>query len=513
MREADRRTIEDAGIPSITLMEHAGRQVAAAMATAFPDLTSLRVAVVSGRGNNGGDGFVVARVLRERGVDVSVVLIGRAADLTGDARTNFGRLGVAAREAPDEAAWRQASAGVLAADVIVDALVGTGLTAPLTGVMAAVVRDINAAGRRVVAIDLPSGLFADRSDIPGDAIAAALTVTLAAPKLPLVQPPAQALTGRLVVADIGIPRSVIDTLDGPRVEVLTRDAMAALVGQRRRDAHKGDYGHILVVAGSTGKTGAASLTAMAALRSGAGLVTVATPASCASVVAALGREYMTLGLEEGGAGDLAAGAVTQVLEFDADVLAIGPGLGRSPGVRALVRSLVERSPRPLVLDADALHAFAGDSGPLGARTGPSAILTPHPGEMAALTGLPIAEVQARRLDVARDFARANHVVVVLKGAWTVIAMPDGRAFINSTGNPGMATAGTGDVLTGAVAAWVAQVADAGAACSLAVYLHGLAGDLAAAEHGEVGLVAGDVLDRLGRAALDLTGAAARPSPL
>ncbi len=378
--------------------------------------------------------------------------------------------------------------------------------------MAGVVRDINAAGRRVVAIDLPSGLSADRSDVPGEAIAAALTVTLAAPKLPLVQPPAEALAGTLVVADIGIPATVIDSLDGPRVEVLTRDAMAALRGPRRRDSHKGDYGHVLVAAGSVGKTGAASLTGMAALRSGAGLVTIATPASCAPVVAALGREYMTLALEEE-SGVVAAGALNRILEFDADVLAVGPGLGRSAGVTTLVRTLVERSTRPLVLDADALHAFAGDPGPLARRTGPPVILTPHPGEMAALSGLPIAEVQARRLDVARDFATTNRVVVVLKGARTIIATPDGRAFINSTGNPGMATAGTGDVLTGAVAAWVAQIADVGAACSLAVYLHGLAGDMAAAEQGETGLIAGDVLDRLGRAALALAGRRSRPSTL
>jgi NAD(P)H-hydrate epimerase len=495
-------------------MEHAGRQVVAAMRTTFPDLASLRVGIVAGRGNNGGDGFVVARLLRERHVDARVVLVGRRADVRGDAAVNLERLremGFPVTELAGEADWAAARADVLACDVIVDALVGTGATSPLSGLTAEVVRDVNAARRRVVAIDLPSGLIADRTDIPGEAIEAVLTVTLAAPKLALTQAPAETRSGALVVADIGIPAEVIASLEGPWVEVLTRERVRRLLPVRRPDAHKGDFGHILIIAGSPGKTGAASLAGMAALRSGAGLVTVATPASSAPIVAALGREYMTLALDEDQHGLVTPSAVSRVTAFDADVIAVGPGLGRSPGVTAFVRGLVEQSPRPLVLDADALHAIAGA---LTASRHPSApiVLTPHPGEMAALAGLTSAGVQAQRLDVARTYATTHGVTVVLKGANTVIAAADGRAFINSTGNPGMATAGTGDVLTGAIAACAARVRPIEEACALAVYLHGAAGDLAAAEEGDSGLIAGDVLARLGRAARDLAAPAAGQPP-
>jgi NAD(P)H-hydrate epimerase len=512
MREADRRAIA-AGIPSLTLMEHAGRQVVAAMRATFPDLASRRVGILAGRGNNGGDGFVVARLLHEHNVPVRVALVGRCADVRGDAAVNLDRLrqlGLTVTELGGAEDWAVARADLLASDVIVDALVGTGAAAPLSGLAAEVVRDVNAARRRVVAIDLPSGLIADRTDVPGEAIEAMLTVTLAAPKLALTQAPAATRAGALVVADIGIPADIMANIEGSWVERLTTERARSLLPVRRPDAHKGDFGHILIVAGSPGKTGAASLAGMAALRSGAGLVTVATPASSAAIVAALGREYMTLALDEDEHGLIAPSALPRVTAFDADVVAVGPGLGRSPGVTAFVRGLVQQSSRPLILDADALHAIAGAP---AASLNPSApiVLTPHPGEMAALADVTSAAVQAQRLDIARAYARAHRVTVVLKGASTVIAAPDGRAVINSTGNPGMATAGTGDVLTGAIAAWAAQVRPIEDACALAVYLHGAAGDLAAAEEGESGLIAGDVLARLGQAARNLAAAAAAQS--
>ncbi|HET9271109.1 MAG TPA: NAD(P)H-hydrate dehydratase [Vicinamibacterales bacterium] len=508
MREADRRA-SAAGVPSIALMENAGREVASAMAAAFPDLASCRVAVVAGRGNNGGDGFVVARLLRGRGIDVRAVLLGRGADLRGDAATNLQRLrehGLAVTEVTSEAEWAAVGGEVLACDLIVDAIVGTGATAPLAGLAAGVVGDINEARKRVVAIDLPSGLIADRTDVPGEAIQATLTVALGTAKLALTQPPANALSGTLVVADIGIPTDVVARLEGPWIELLTKEFARRLLPARRHDVHKGELGRILIVAGSPGKTGAASLAGLSALRSGAGLVTIATPASSMSTVATLGREYMTLALDEDGDGLVTPAALARVLQFDADVIAAGPGLGRSAGVTAFVRGLLERATRPLVLDADALHAVAGAPKPSRPLSPPIA-LTPHPGEMAALTGMTPSGVQAQRLDVARAYATEHGVTVVLKGANTVIAAPDGRLFINSTGNPGMATAGTGDVLTGAIAAWAAQLRPIEDACALAVYLHGAAGDLAAAEEGESGLIAGDVLARLGRASRDLAAAA------
>jgi NAD(P)H-hydrate epimerase len=394
---------------------------------------------------------------------------------------------------------------VLAVDLIVDALVGTGLAAPLSGLYQTVVDDINATPAPVVSVDLPSGLSADTPDVIGPAVDAALTVTLGAPKLPLVLPPAEALAGTLVIADIGIPAAVVDGVDGPRVDLLTRDAMRALVPPRAASSHKGDYGHVLVVAGSPGKTGAAVLAARAALRSGAGLVTVATPAGCVPLVAPHGPEFMTLALDEDADGHVSARAADQVLAFDADVIAMGPGLGRSPAVRAFVRSVVEQSGVPLVLDADALMAFAGEPDRLIGRDDVDLILTPHPGEMAALTGLSTDDVQADRLAAARGFASDHRAYLVLKGHRTIVATPEGQASINLTGNPGMATAGMGDVLTGVLAAWIAQLMDPAAACRLGVYVHGLAGDLAEADEGDVALVAGDVVARLGDAVLELTG--------
>jgi NAD(P)H-hydrate epimerase len=515
MREADRRTIEDVGIPAIVLMENAGREAAAAIETAFDDIATFRIAILCGPGNNGGDGFVVARALAARGADVDVYVIGGAAASTGDARANLRVLQrmdvVEIIEIANAAAWKVEGPDALSADVIVDAMFGTGVRVPLTGLYETIVADVNMVGNPVVSIDLPSGLSADTPEVPGPAIHASMTVTLGAPKLPLVLPPAATSAGEMIVADIGIPAAIVDALDGPRVEVITRHDVRLLVVPRAADSHKGDYGRILIVAGSRGLTGSASLCARAALRSGAGLVTVATPASSAPVVASLGAEYMTLPLDEAPDGTVAASALDRLLAFKADVIAVGPGLGRTASAAAVVHGLVARSSVPLVLDADALIAFAGNADRLVGRDGIDIVVTPHPGEMAALTGQSIDDVQADRLEVARSFASAHRVHVILKGHRTLVASPDGAVAINTTGNPGMATAGAGDVLTGMVAAWLAQRRDAGDAARLAVYLHGLAGDLVAVDRGEVALVAGDLVDRLGAAVLDLTGASPKKS--
>src|SRR3954469_11107307 len=279
MREADRRTIEEIGIPSLVLMENAGRQGGAAIEAVHGELLEGTVAVLCGRGNNGGDGLVVARTLLQRGVDVSVVLIGRVADVRGDARVNLeilGRLGLTIVEISDSQAWELHFTEVSDCALIIDAIFGTGLNAPLSGLMETVVADVNGSGVPVVAIDLPSGLSADSHELIGDSIEAGMTITLGAPKLPLVLPPAETRAGDTVIAHIGIPVEVIDQLEGARLELLTRASSRELIAPRAADSHKGDYGHVLIVAGSRGKTGAAHLAACAALRSGAGLVTVAT---------------------------------------------------------------------------------------------------------------------------------------------------------------------------------------------------------------------------------------------
>jgi NAD(P)H-hydrate epimerase len=507
MREADRATIHDVGIPSVVLMENAGRQVVAALESLFDDLADRRVAIVAGKGNNGGDGFVVARTLHQRGVDATVFLVGRVADVKGDARINLdilGHLGVTVVEVADEGAWELHFSEVSPHDLIIDALFGTGLSGPLQGLHQTVVADLNASDIPIVAIDVPSGLSADTCDLIGDCIDASVTVTLGAPKLPLVLPPAEQKSGEVVIADIGIPLGVIEQVDGPRIELITKDTLRPLLPARAADVHKGDFGRVLIVAGSTGKTGAAALAADGALRSGAGLVTVACPRSCVPIVAGYGREYMTEGVEETPLGTVDFAAADAVLGLVADVIAVGPGLGRGEGVSTFVRELLEKCEVPLVLDADALNALADEPAALRGRDGRDLIITPHPGEMARLLGCSTEDVQANRLGLAQDLARRHRVYVVLKGYRTIIATPGGPTFVNPTGSPGMATGGTGDVLTGMVAAWLAQLMDAEAACRLAVYLHGAAGELADADAGETSMLAGDLADHIGDAILELT---------
>ncbi len=508
MREADRITIDEIGIRSLVLMECAGRQVVATLDERVEDLAASRIAVLCGPGNNGGDGFVVARTLLQAGHDVAVFVVGRAADVSGDARINLdilGRLGHTIVEIGNEQEWELHASDVSACDLLIDALFGIGLSRPLTGLFETIVRDINATTLPVVAIDLPSGLSGSTADIIGPAIEADLTVTFAAPKLPHVLPPAEALCGDVITVEIGIPTEVVEALDGPRIDVITRDAVAGSLEPRESDTHKGDYGRVLIVAGSLGRTGAAYLAGMAALRSGAGLVTVAAPESVVPIIASMGAELMTLPLAEvDGRLDVEA-ALETILEVTADVVAVGPGLGTGDDIRELVFGLLERSGAPLLLDADALTVCARDPGRLRARDGLDVIITPHPGEMARLAGISTAEVQKSRLETAHAFATSHGVHVVLKGHRTLVVSPEGRTAINRTGNPGMATGGTGDVLTGVIAAWLAQLLDPEAATRVGVYLHGKAGDLAAASVGAPALVAGDILRFLGAAWRQIAG--------
>ena len=507
MREADRQTIEEVGLASLVLMENAGRQVVSAIEAAYEDRLTGRVAVLCGKGNNGGDGFVIARTLAQRGVDVSVFLIASVAQVKGDARINLdilGRLGIGVMEVDDEQRWELHASEVQRCTLIIDAIVGTGLAAPLTGLLETVVADVNVLGIPIVSVDLPSGLSADTPHLIGQCISAVMTVTLAAPKLSLILPPGEDHAGEVVIADIGIPYDVIDGVEGRQIELLTPEQIRLIVQPRPADSHKGDYGRVTVVAGSRGKSGAAHLTGLAALRSGAGLVTIATPECCVPIVASLAPEYMTEPLSDTAAGEVAESAVETVLALRQDVIACGPGLGRSEGAASFVRALVERSPVPLVLDADAILAFADDPGLLMGRDERHIVITPHPGEMARLVGKTIEEVQADRIGIASEFAATHQVYVVLKGHRTIIATPAGAVAVNPTGNPGMATGGSGDVLTGMIAAWLAQLLDADAACRLAVFLHGAAGDLAAGHEGRVSMIAGDLIDHLGAAIEQLT---------
>jgi NAD(P)H-hydrate epimerase len=438
---------------------------------------------------------------------VGVFLLGSVSEISGDARINLevlGRIGLTVVEITTAQEWELHFTEISECDLVVDAILGTGFRGQLSGLLETVVADVNALGVPIVSIDLPTGVSADTHVVDGTAIDASMTVTLGAPKIPLVFPPADSHGGDLVIADIGIPYPVFEELDGEYLEILTRERMREIVPARVADSHKGDFGRVLVVAGSNGRTGAAHLSAVGALRSGAGLVTIATPRSCVPVIAAMAPEYMTEGLDETASGTIDYGAIDRVLDIKADVIAVGPGLGQAPSTSAFVHALLERAGVPLVLDADALNAFVGEPERLMGRDGVDVIITPHPGEMARLLNTSIEKVQADRLKHAREFAAAHKVHVVLKGHRTVIAGPDGRTFVNLTGNAGMATGGTGDLLTGMLAAWFAQLLDAEAACKLAVYLHGTAGDLAEADEGEVALIATDIAARLGDAVLELT---------
>lgn len=495
MREMDRATIEDYGLPGLVLMENAGRAVAEAVAQLLPE-SGGRVLVLAGKGNNGGDGFVAGRHLAGQGREVTVMLFCAAEDLTGDAATNCHyarKIGLTVIEQPDEAAV----AGALKlADVVVDAMLGTGVRGEVTGRLREIIELVAHCAAPVVAVDLPSGLDGDTGAVLGAAVPADVTVTFGYAKTGLVQYPGKAYCGKLRVADIGLP-PVLGEFPAVNTQLTEARDCALFLPRRRPEAHKGDAGRVLVVAGSPGLTGAAVLAGNGAARAGAGLVTVGVPQPLQPVVAAKLTEVMTVGLPATAEHALGPEAVSEVLEWAdrVDAVALGPGLSQQPGVAPLVQTLVRQLPVPLVVDADALNALAGHTDALRHRSG-ATVVTPHPGELSRLLGLSVAQIQADRLGAARSAAVQLDCVVVLKGAATVVADPSEQAWINSTGNPGMASGGMGDVLTGVIAALLAGGANALEAAVAGVYLHGMAGDLAAADLGPRGLLAGDLLERL-----------------
>lgn len=511
MRALDRRAIGELGIPGATLMEHAGAGATRALLAAFPQVLRARrpIVVVCGKGGNAGDGFVVARHLRRRGVRVEVLVTSRADEIAGDAARKLREMQRAGVR-PQRIAEASVAARRLAnAEIVVDALLGTGTRGAPTGLVAEMIAAINAAGRPVVALDIPSGLPADGEAASWPIVHAAMTTTFAGLKHALVAGPAVDRVGRVVVVPIGIPAAEVarnvDTF------VLESSDVAPHFPPRPRASHKGDWGRLLIVAGSLGKTGAAALAARAAMRSGCGLVTVASPASQQPIVASLVLESMTEPVAETPAGAIGAQALErlQALAKARDAIAVGPGLGMDPETTTVVRALTRDLEKPMVLDADALNALAGGLDALR-RAKAARCLTPHPGEMARLLGATIGDVQRDRLGVARDFARAHGVHVLLKGAATVVAAPDGIVTLNPTGNPGLASGGTGDVLTGIVGALLARGLDPAMALRAGAYLHGSAADVAVTRVGEEALIASDVIEALGAAFLALTQPPASP---
>ncbi len=499
MREVDRAAIEDLGIPSLVLMENAAIGVVEALGKAFGEAES--VAIFCGPGNNGGDGLAVARHLSVRGWEVRVFLITGGRKLSGDAEVQLGicrKAEVPILEIASEDRLGPALEAAAECDIVVDALFGTGLDRPLEGLFAQVVDAINALPAPCVAVDLPSGLSASESQPIGPHVTADLTVTFAAPKVAHVFPPAADAVGEMVVTDLGIPPRLVNDVeeeDGD-LHLLMGEELADLLPEREPGSHKGDYGHALIVAGSPGKAGAAILAARAAVRAGAGLVTVGVPEPILQTVDLGSIESMTLGLPVGALGQIADEAVGKVLDAAEGkaVLALGPGLGQEPETVETIRRIALECPLPVVIDADGLNAFAGRARDLAARR-VETVLTPHPGELGRLLGVSTAQIQEDRVAAARGAAEETGAIVVLKGHLSLIA--SGTAvFVNPTGNPGMATGGSGDVLTGLIAGLIAQGLDALDATVLAVYLHGLAGDLAAGRLGEIALAAGDLIEML-----------------
>ncbi len=505
IREIDRITIEEIGIPGPILMENAGLQVVAALRNEIGVVPGMKVVVVAGKGNNGGDGLVVARHLHNQGVDCRVLLAGAVQEVRGDAALNLQialKTGVPVVEVKDEPGWKKARKILADTPVIVDALFGTGLSKPLEGLYKLIVEDINRSGAFVVSVDIPSGLSSDTFELIGPCVRADLTVTLGAPKVAHIFPPAEEYVGELIVADISIPPFLFERPE-LYLELVEIESLVPYFQPRKRDTHKGTYGHLLLVAGSRGKTGAAAMAGRAALKMGAGLVTVATPASCLPIIARSMPELMTEPLAETEAGSISEEALGRVEELlkGKDALLLGPGLSTHPSTAAFVVKLLKKISKfkiHLVIDADGLNIIASSPEILSALPDRT-VLTPHPGEFSRLTGLSTQEILRRRLEVVREFALKNRVYLVLKGYRTLIASPDGRVMVNPTGNPGMASGGTGDVLAGLLASEVMQVKDILQAAVNAVFIHGLSGDLAAEKVGEKCLTATDLIKFLPQA--------------
>lgn len=499
MRAVDSHVIKEIGIPSIVLMENAGRQAAGIAATFLQSTGGRKVSIICGKGNNGGDGLVAARYLHNQGHKVRVFLTARSDELAGDALANYhicGQLGIDIQEV-DENYLPKLRFCLSLTDLIIDAMLGTGSKGAPAGLIKQVIDLVNDVGKTVLSVDVPSGLNASTGAVPGACIKAEMTVTLAAPKVGLLVYPGAGYKGRLFVADIGIPAEVLDAAG--QGTVVSASLVRRVLPARPADGHKGTFGHLLILAGSPGMTGAAALAAEAALRTGVGLVTVGIPQSLNDILEAKLTEAMTIPLPETADRSLSIEALGTILEkkdrFDAVV--IGPGLGRHQSTGQLLDALLEQVSCPVVLDADGLN-LAAELELLEKRSGESCplIITPHPGEMARLLGCSIAEVQADRLAAARQAAEAFSCTAVLKGAGTVAAAAHGGFWVNTTGNVGMATGGTGDVLSGIIGGLLAAGVEPAAAAAAGVYVHGLAGDTAAQRRGRTSLIAGDLIEAL-----------------
>jgi NAD(P)H-hydrate epimerase len=496
MRIIDQMTIQEIGVPGLLLMENAGLGVVDVVEDLLCETDGNRILILCGKGNNGGDGMVVARHLFNRGKEVHVFLIGEKNKLKGDALTNM-RILEGFQIAINEITEKKQLKRLPESDLIVDALLGTGVTGEVTGLLADAIRWINACSAPVVSVDLPSGLHSNDGTFQGVCIKASRTATMAELKRGLVLPPGRDLAGDVSVVDIGSPEFAAQKV-GIQTFLLESSDILKRIPPRPRHAHKGDFGKIAVLAGSPGMTGAATLTSLASLRVGGGLTILGVPSSLNPILEEKCTEVMTRPLPETTTGTVSLNAKKEIdtLVKWADALAIGPGLSMDPETRELVRIIVTGQDIPMVIDADGINAFIGATDLLKKKKG-DFILTPHAGELSRLINKPIETIRFNRIEVARECASSFQCVFVLKGSPTVIADPDGFVYLNPTGNSGMATAGSGDVLTGMIVGFMGQGVSTMDSAICGVYLHGMTGDVAANAIGERSLLSGDLLDFIG----------------
>ena len=494
----DRQAIDQLGIPGVVLMENAGRICSDLFADKFAGCFPGSVLIIAGRGNNGGDGYVMARILAERGWQVTTLVLGLEEAISGDARVmlDITRNLDFSISFVDDIPTLQKIFSEAAPNLIVDAIFGTGLNSDVRGLQAEAIGLVNGSTAAVFAVDIPSGVDASTGRVCGLAVKADLTVTFDHAKIGHGSQPGAVYTGDLQVVDIGIPLTGRQEFSS-HVHLLDESEVQSLLPDRSVVGHKGRFGHLLVVAGSPGKTGAAALAGNGAIRSGCGLVTVATPAAVHDIIEVKLTEAMSYPLADQD-GLLSTDALLPIerLLVDRQALAIGPGLGQSSDLVELIRILASSVAVPMVIDADGLNLLAENLECLQERSGQPLVLTPHPGEMARLTGLSVIEVEANRFEVAQKFATKYKVVLLLKGARTLIAAPDGRVNINSTGNDGLASGGSGDVLTGLIGGLLAQGMDSFSAATLGAWLHGRAAELVADSQGTAGMAASDLLSQL-----------------
>jgi hydroxyethylthiazole kinase-like uncharacterized protein yjeF len=499
MRKIDRRAIKGLGIPGVVLMENAGQSVLTAMEDFFDFAGIRKVTIVCGRGNNGGDGFVVARYLMNEGISVNTFIVGDPSIIKGDAKRNrdiFFGLGGKITPVRSKRSLERLRESLGDSDICVDAIFGTGFSGIIRGIAQEVVSAINESSAFIVSVDSPSGIDSDTGGVAGEAIQADLTVTMGLPKVGQLLYPGRYYVGELYIADIGFPEHVIDDVN-PMGALVEQDIIQRFLPWRAPNLHKGAFGKALIVSGSTGMSGAAAMSGTSALRAGAGLVYLAIPESLNPILEEKCTEVITIPVLQTKTGAISIDAYEKIMEkvADVDVVAVGPGLSQDPETKKMVRKVVEDAPIPLVIDADGINALVNNTAILKKRIR-ATIVTPHPGEIARLIKRSVREIEEDRVGICTTYAKRWGVVLVLKGAPTVIAHPDGQYWINSHVNSGLATAGSGDVLTGLIVGFLAQKTSPIAAAVSGVYIHSYAGELLRETKGEHGLIAGDLVDSI-----------------